>query len=599
MKKKANIKRLLKYLKPYKSRFAFALVFMVLFAFFDWLVLPQLITLINTIFPTGKDSIVPAAGPSASFINVLFLSGDRMHTLIRMAILIPLIYAFTSICDYGRSYLLSYVGENLIKDLRLELHKKLMSLSHDFYVKNSSAKMMSRVTNDLEMVAGALSGIPSTIVKQFLTFLFMAVYVFYLNWKFSLLVLVGLPLIAVPLYVFGKRVRKASKENLQQTSDIYSSVNQMLNGSSVIKAFNTENNEINRFQKENDRYYGTAMGINRVNARQSPFIEFMGALAGGLLLFLGGRDVINGVWSTGAFLVFFYAVTKMYRPLKDLAGVNSQIQSALSASERVFEVLDQIPTIKDEHDAVVLEPFRKSIVYKDVTFGYIPEKDVLKNFNAEIKYGQTVAFVGHSGSGKTTLANLLLRFYDPKNGEILIDGLNIKDVTLESLRNQISIVTQDVYLFDNTVKYNIAYGNFDASMDEIIAAAKNANAHNFISKLPQGYDTLVGERGAKLSGGEKQRISIARAMLKNPPILVLDEATSALDSESEKFVQAAIDDLMKNRTVVLIAHRLSTVKNADKIIVMDAGRIMESGTHEELVKIENGIYRNLIEMQSL
>ncbi|AKL97837.1 ABC transporter ATP-binding protein [Endomicrobium proavitum] len=577
MKKKTKIKKLYEYLKPYKGRFIAALIFMILYAFFDWFVLTKL-----------KD-----------FINVIFERSDSVQMLLKIALLIPLIFAFTSICDYGRSYLLSYVGENVIKDLRLKLHNKLMSLSHDFYVRNSSAKMMSRVTNDLSIVSGAIVGVPSSLVKELLTFIFMAVYVFYLNWQFSLLVLVGLPLVAVPLYVFGKRLRKASKAGQQQTAEIYSSIHQMLNGFSVIKAFNTEKHEVARFQNENDKAYGISMGIVRVDARQSPFVEFIGGLAGALLLLLGGKDVISGVWSPGAFMVFFYAVTKMYKPIKNLAGVNSQIQNAISASERVFEVLDEVPSIKDAPGAAELKPFRNSIIYKDVTFGYTLEKDTIKNLNVEIKYGHTVAFVGHSGSGKTTLANLLLRFYDPKNGEIIIDGINIKNVTLDSLRKQIGIVTQDVTLFDNTVKYNISYGSFNASMDEIIAAAKNANAHSFISKLPNGYDTLVGERGAKLSGGEKQRISIARAMLKNPPILVLDEATSALDSTSEKLVQTAIDDLMKNRTVVLIAHRLATVRNANKIVVMDAGKIVESGTHEELIKLENGVYRKLNQMQSL
>jgi subfamily B ATP-binding cassette protein MsbA len=316
-------------------------------------------------------------------------------------------------------------------------------------------------------------------------------------------------------------------------------------------------------------------------------------------LFLGGKDVLNGTWTAGAFVAFLGAVFQVYQPIKNFSNVNSQIQGGLASAERVFEVLDEQPSIKDAPDAVVLEPFRKTIEYKNVVFGYNKDKDVINDFNVSIKYGQTVAFVGHSGSGKTTLANLLLRFYDPKSGQVLIDGQDIKNVTLASLREQVGIVSQDVVLFDDTVKYNISYGSFGAHNEDIVRAAKHANAHDFISKLPNGYDTLVVERGMKLSGGEKQRVSIARAMLKNPPILVLDEATSALDSESEKLVQSAIDNLMKDRTVILIAHRLATVRNADKIIVMDKGLVAENGTHEELIKLQDGIYKKLIEMQAL
>ena len=423
--------------------------------------------------------------------------------------------------------------------------------------------------------------------------------VFYLNWKFALITFIGFPIAAVPIVFWSRKIRKASREGQQQMAEIYSSLHQMLNGFSVIKAFNTIFHEHTRFSKDNDKYYNIALRVIRVNARSSPIMEFMGAAAGAAILFLGGKDVLNGTWTAGAFVAFLGAVFQVYQPIKNFSNVNSQIQAGLASAERVFEVLDEQPSIKDAADAVVLAPFRKAIEYKNAVFGYNKDKDVISNFSVTIKYGQTVAFVGHSGSGKTTLANLLLRFYDPKSGQVLIDGHDIKNVTLASLREQVGIVSQDVVLFDDTVKYNISYGSFSASMEDIVKAAKHANAHDFISKLPNGYDTLVGERGMKLSGGEKQRVSIARAMLKNPPILVLDEATSALDSESEKLVQSAIDNLMKDRTVILIAHRLATVRNADKIIVMDKGIVAETGSHEELIKIESGIYKKLIEMQAL
>ncbi len=576
MDRKVSLKRLFKYLKPYIPRFLFAMFCMALYAVLDLYVL----TVLN------------------KFINTIFDRPDTVVMLVRIALILPAVYAVLGFADYGRSYLLNYIGQNVIRDMRKEMHSKLMSLSHDFYVENSSAKMMSRVTNDLGAVQTAIVRVPATFTKEALIFIGMAGYVFYLNWKFALIVLVGLPLVGLPLYIFAKRIRRASREGQSQMAEIYSSLQQMLTGFSVIRAFNSEKHEIAKFREDNKKYYNIALNVSRVDARSAPIIEFIGAFAGAVLLFFGGRDVINGIWSPGDFIVFFYAVTKMYRPVKSFSVINSQIQNGLASAERVFEVLDSEPAIKDASDAIELKPFEKSIIYKDVTFGYNPKNIILKDFNVEVDRGNTVAIVGHSGSGKTTIANLLMRFYDPQNGSIFIDGLDIKKVKLKSLRGQIGIVTQDVMLFDDTIKYNISYGSFGVSMEEIVKAAKNANAHDFISKLPHGYDTLVGERGMKLSGGEKQRISIARAMLKNPPVLIFDEATSALDSQSEKLVQAAIDRLMENRTVILIAHRLSTVNNADKIIVMDAGKIVESGRHEDLMKID-GLYKKLNSLQVL
>ncbi|MDR1194872.1 MAG: ABC transporter ATP-binding protein/permease [Endomicrobium sp.] len=577
MKKKAEIKRLFKYLKPYIPRFFAAILFMILYAVMDVYVL----TVLN------------------NFINKIFLRNDTAEVLLKIALVFPVVYAVLGIADYGRSYLLNYIGQNVIRDMRKELHSKLMSLSHNFYVKNSSAKIMSRVTNDLGMVQNAIVRVPATVTKELLIFVGVGVYVFYLNWKFATALLLVLPLVALPLIALSRRMKKASLEGQSQTAEIYSSLSQMLNGFSVIKAFVNEKHEIQKFRKDNNKFYNIALNIIRIDARLAPMIEVIGACGAGVVLFFGGRDVINGVWSSGDFIVFFYAITKMYKPLKNFAEVNSQLQSGLAGAERVFEILDEKPSIKDKENAAILPSFKKSIIYKDVDFGYNADKLVLEKFNVEIKYGQTVAFVGHSGSGKTTIANLLMRFYDPHGGNIFIDGIDIKNAAAKSLREQIGIVSQDVMLFDDTIKYNISYGHFDASMQEISEAAKNANAHDFISALPEGYDTLVGERGIKLSGGEKQRISIARAILKNPPILLLDEATSALDSKSEQLVQQAIENLMESRTVILIAHRLATVKNADKIIVMDKGRAVESGTHEELMKIENGIYKKLNKMQKL
>ncbi|MCL2798892.1 MAG: ABC transporter ATP-binding protein/permease [Endomicrobia bacterium] len=584
--KKVDIRRFKKYIIPHIPRFIAAMLCMGLFS---------LMNLVSLWFiKNGIDGIFMQK--EVHFMSYTFTS---VHMLTLAAVAVPIIFALKGIGSYGRSYLLNHIGQNIIRTLRIELYDKLISLSHDFYVRNSSSKMMSRVTNDLGAMQTAFTRVPPSILMDGLTFIFMIGTVFYLNWRFALITFVGFPIAAIPLIIFSRKIRRASKEGQVQMAEIYSSLHQMLSGFSVIKAFNTEEHEHNRFKNDNNKFYHIALRVARVDARSSPIMEFLGAFAGAVILYLGGRDVINGVWSTGAFVTFLGAVFQMYQPIKNFANVNSQIQAALASSERVFEVLDEQPSIKNESNSVALKPFSKSIVYKNVDFGYLPDKDIIKNFNMTINYGETAAFVGHSGSGKTTIANLLLRFYDPRKGQILIDGQDVKFVTLESLRNQVGIVTQDVMLFDDTVKYNISYGSFNASMEDIVRAAKNANAHDFISKLPEGYNTLVGERGLKLSGGEKQRVSIARAMLKNPPILVLDEATSALDSQSEKLVQSAIDNLMKDRTVILIAHRLATVRNANKIIVMDKGEIAETGSHDDLMRKENGIYRKLNQLQGL
>ncbi|MDR1194873.1 MAG: ABC transporter ATP-binding protein/permease [Endomicrobium sp.] len=574
--KKMWFKRLFKYLKPYIARFLIAVVFMSAFAGLAASLLVVLKKAIDGIFVNKDFAMLGIA-----------------------AVSVPVIFALKGLADYGRNYLLNYIGQNVIRDLRMELYEKLISLSHNFYVQNSSAKIMSRVTNDLNALQTAIVKVPASLVKDFLTFCGMLIAAFYLNWKFSLIVFIGFPIAAIPLVMFARKIRKASKQGQKQMAEIYSSLMQMLLGFSVIKAYNTEKHEELKFKEENDKFYDFALRVIRVDSRSSPIMNFLGAVAVAVVLFFGGADVLNGAWTAGAFFAFIAAVGQMYEPVRNFAKVNSQIQSGLASAERIFEVLDEEPAIKDAADAKILKPFEKSVVYKNVSFGYTGDKNILDVFNLTVNRGQSVAFVGHSGSGKTTVAALLLRFYDTLSGSILIDGQDIKEVTLKSLRQQVGIVSQDVVLFDDSIKYNIAYGSFDASEQDIIEAAKNANAHDFISALPDGYDTLVGERGIKLSGGEKQRISIARAILKNPPILILDEATSALDSESEKLVQDAVDKLMKNRTVILIAHRLATVRNADNIIVMDNGRIAETGRHEDLIRMENGIYKNLNELQVL
>ena len=539
-----DYKRLIKYAMPYKGRFVFAMLSMLIYSG-----VAALLVYLSKIIMDG-----------------VFVSKDPVQAkkmLIELCIAMPLIYVIKGFADYGKTYFLNYVAQNAIKDLRQDLYTKLISLSHNFYVTHTSSKVMSRVTNDINALQGALLKVPPTIIRDGLIIIGMIGGLFYLHWKYAFFIVVVLPVLGIPLAQFARKLRKASKDSMVQISEIYTSLQEMLSGFTVIKSFCREKHEEKRFAVNNKDYYNVQQRIVRVDARTTPVMEVLSMTGVSIVLWFGGKDVINGAWTLGDFTAFILAVQQMYQPIKNFSQLNSTIQQAVSASERVFEILDEESKIFNLPDAKNIDVFSNDIVYKNVSFEYEQSKSILKNINIDIKKGQTVAFVGSSGSGKSTIANLLLRFYDVNSGEILVDGTNIKNLTLESLRDKIGVVSQDVFLFNDTVKYNIAYGKLDAGDEEIEKAAKAANAHKFISAMPDGYNTLIGERGMKLSGREKQRIAIARAMLKNPPILVLDEATSALDSESEKLVQEAIETLMKNRTVILIAHRLSTVKNAD------------------------------------
>ena len=572
-----DYKRLIKYAMPYKGRFVLAMISMTIYSG-----VAALLVYLSKIIMDGV------------FVNDDPVKAKTM--LVSLCIAMPLIYIVKGFADYGKTYFLNYVAQNAIKDLRQELYTKLISLSHNFYVTHTSSKVMSRVTNDIGALQSALLKVPPTVIRDGLIIIGMIGGLFYLHWKYAFFIVVVLPILGIPLAQFARKLRKASKESMVQISEIYTSLQEMLSGFSVIKSFCREKHEEKRFAVNNKDYYNVQQRIVRVDARTTPVMEVLSMTGVAVVLWFGGKDVINGVWTLGDFTAFILAVQQMYQPIKNFAQLNSTIQQSVSASERVFEILDEKIDILNAPDAKNIDTFSNSIIYKNVSFEYEQDKPILKDINIDIGKGQTVAFVGSSGSGKSTIANLLLRFYDVKSGAILVDGTDIKNITLESLRDKIGVVSQDVFLFNDTVRYNIAYGKLDATDEEIEMAAKAANAHKFISKMPEGYNTLIGERGMKLSGGEKQRIAIARAMLKNPPILILDEATSALDSESEKLVQEAIETLMKNRTVVLIAHRLSTVKNADKIVVIDKGTIAEVGKHQELLD-KNGMYAKLYNLK--
>jgi len=539
-----------------------------------------------------------ATGASAFLVkpvldDVFFKKDLVMLKLIPLAIIG--IFILKGLFDYGQSYLMSYVGQRIIADLREKIYNHIQSLSLSFFTRNPTGILMSRITNDVNLVQGAVTDAVTGLLKDVFTIVGLVSVIFYRDWKLAFVAMVVFPLAIYPIVKFGRKLRSYSTRSQTTMGDISSILLETIAGSRIVKAFNMENYEQARFARENRKLFGISMKSVRVRAISHPLMEVLGGLGIAFIVFYGGYNVIRGDATPGTFFSFLTALLMLYEPVKRLSNVNNTVQQGLAAASRIFEILDTVPEIRNRPGARALPNISKGIEYRDLSFKY--EEDwVLKNINIKVKTGEVVAFVGASGGGKTTLLNLLPRFYDVTSGKVLIDDVDIRDFTVESLRGMIGIVTQQTILFNDTVKNNIAYGNIGQPFEEIVKAAEAAYAHNFIQNLPQGYDTVIGEQGAKLSGGERQRVSIARALLKNAPILILDEATSSLDSESEIEVQKALEYLMQGRTTLVIAHRLSTIRKANRIIVIVNGVIVEEGTHEELLE-RDGEYRKLYLLQ--
>ncbi|MFQ5843283.1 MAG: ABC transporter ATP-binding protein, partial [Thermodesulfobacteriota bacterium] len=451
------------------------------------------------------------------------------------------------------------------------------------------------LTNDIGLIQGAVSNAITSVLRDSFSIITLTGVVFYRDWKLACIAFIVLPLAAIPIVKFGQKLRKFSMRGQIRMGSITSLLQETISGNRIVKAFTMEDYESRRFSAENDRFFKVVMKRQKIRALSSPVVEVLGGLGVAGIVLVGGYGVIKGNSTPGTFGSFLAALLLLYKPIKALSRVNDIVQGGLAASSRVFELMDRTPEIRDADGAVPLNGISNGIKFEHVSFKY-EDALVLKNMNLEVRVGEVLALVGMSGAGKTTLVNLIPRFYDIDEGQITIDGRDIRTFTIKSLRQHIAIVTQQTILFNDTVRNNIAYGDITRSEEEIVEAAKAANAHGFIEKLPLDYDTVIGERGVKLSGGERQRISIARALLKNAPILILDEATSSLDSESEFQVQIALERLMVNRTVFLIAHRLSTIRNAHRILVIDNGRTVEEGTHDELLAL-NRTYKRLYDMQ--
>jgi len=509
-------------------------------------------------------------------------------------IVITVLVYFTlkGVFSYLRFVLMEQVGKRVIRDLRNRLYGHSLGLSADFYTQSRTGDLISRTTNDVLVIEESLVYTFGDLVQQPLSVIGTVAVAFYLNWKLALIAIVAIPAILFPILAIGRRIRRRMRRVQAKLADLTSVLQETFTGIRVVKAFSMEPYETARFEQENSRLYRLSVRIIRHLHMIRPVVELLGGIMVATALMLGA-----GVFKMGlpVILGFSTALVQMYDPAKKLGAVYNRLQMGLAAAERVFHVMDLKPSVVEKPDAGALPPVRERIAYEHVSFAYEDEA-VLRDVSIEVKRGEVLAIVGPSGSGKTTMVNLLLRFYDPVEGAIKIDGTDLRDVTIASLREQIGLVTQDVVLFNDTVAANIAYGRPEAPREAIAEAARMANADEFIRALPKGYDTVIGERGVKLSGGQRQRLAIARALFRNPPILVLDEATSALDTESERLVQQAIDRVMRHRTVLVIAHRLSTVQHADTIVVLRDGRIVEQGTHPELVEAD-GLYRKLYEMQ--
>lgn len=564
---------MLKYLRPYVGRLAIAGVCMIgvalLTASLAYLVKPAL--------------------------DKIFFEKDS-----RMLIIIPavvgLVYIFKGFCDFGQYYLMAYVGQSVVRDIRQEMFEKLEEMSVGFFVRHSTGELLSRMNNDVSMIQGAMTNAITGMVRDAVTVVALVFVVFYRDFTLALMALVVFPLAIYPLLTFGKRLKRYSRRMLVSLEDITERLDETISGIRIVKAFAMEQYERERFTEVNQTLFNAFMRRFKVRALSNPVMETLGGFGVCAIVSYGGYQVIQGHSTQGTFFSFMAALLMLYEPIKRLNEVNITIQEGVSAGERIFALLDTPVDVTDRPGAKIIDTVKDGILFENVTFSYDGCEPVLRDVTLRVQAGEAIAVVGESGVGKSTLLDLVPRFYDVTGGRILIDGTDVRDITQKSLRENIGIVTQQTILFDDSIRNNIAYGRPDLSLDKVTEAAKAAHAHDFIMATPQGYDTLIGENGIKLSGGERQRIAIARAILKDPPVLILDEATSNLDSDSEKAVQEALETLMKGRTTLVVAHRLSTVRNADRIYVMVRGRVAEEGRHEELLAA-NGEFARLYNLQ--
>ncbi|MFQ5345650.1 MAG: lipid A export permease/ATP-binding protein MsbA [Mariprofundus sp.] len=567
-------RRLLTFLTPYKGRLSLAIVCMIILAActatMAWLLKPILDEALS-----GKN-------------------GDLIYII---PVLVIGLYLIKGAAYFGQAYTMGYIGQKVIFDLRNLLYHRLTSQSLDFFAHRKTGELLARLSYDVTLVQAAVSTAVTALMRDAISIVFLLAVVFIQDWLLALIAMLVFPVVVYPIARFGRKMRHATLDGQAAMGDLTSLLEETVGGIRVVKAFGMEDYERGRFRKLTGDFFSHQLRVFRVNALSFPIMELLAGFGIAGVLLYGGIRVASGETTAGTLVSFLAAVIMLYEPVKRLSRANNDIQQGLAASDRIFELLDEPITVRDQEQACRLPPFSNAITFEQVGLQYPnTEKPVLHDINFTVAAGEVVALVGRSGAGKTSLVNLVPRFMDTTAGRVLIDGIDVRDLTQESLRSQIALVTQEIILFNDTVLNNIAYGHEQIDLERVEAVARAANAHEFIEKLPQGYDTIIGERGVILSGGQRQRLSMARALLKDAPILILDEATSALDTESERLVQRAIDRLMQGRTVIVIAHRLSTIRHADRIVVLDQGHIVQMGRHDDLIA-ESGLYAELYHLQ--
>ncbi len=569
----AGYTRLLGYVRPYTGRMVLAIIALI-FGTLLGLVLPLVIK---------------------SVVDVVFVERS-LDLLNRFAILLLLIFLVQAFFSFINRYNIAFVGERVVADLREQLYHHLVTFSLRFFADNRTGEIVSRVTNDVTTLQAAVTNNLVSLLQQTMMLIGGSIFLFWLDWRLTSIILLGIPFVTLTMVFLGRKIRRVATVVQDRLAEATAVVDESFGGIRIVKSFAREAYETARFTAKVEATFDAAMERAKISAVLAPIIGFMAFMSITITIWFGGYEVIQGRLTPGGLVAYIIYTMLVAGPIAAFSGLYGQFQSALGATQRIFQLLDTQPEITDAADAVLLPTIIGRLNFKDVSFEYDSDIPVLHNILLDVKPGQVVALVGPSGAGKSTLINLIPRFYDVSAGCIAIDGYDIRQVASLSLRQQIGIVPQETTLFSDTIAQNIRYGKLDATQNEVEAAAQAANAHEFITKSPDGYQTLVGERGIKLSGGQRQRISIARAILKDPRILILDEATSSLDSESEKLVQEALERLMQSRTTFVIAHRLSTITNADWIVVLDEGQIVEQGTHLALLQ-KQGLYHKLHDMQ--
>jgi ATP-binding cassette, subfamily B, bacterial MsbA len=587
---------LYKFIRPYRSTLIFATVLSVLFGGLEALLTSLSIPMFDKVLvETGAQNITFIQKALTFFLSII--PGEKVITKLCFALLIlPIL---KGICLYYSNYFMSCVGQGVVTDIRSELFRHVLGQSMRFFSLNSTGRLMSRMSGDVEQVQEAVSNVLADVVREILTLIFLVALSLLTDWKLACFSLLIVPFVLAMTLGMGKRIRRVSLKGREDAANLNDQLQQSITGMRIIKAFGMESHEEGRFRKNSARLYRSNIKAASILFLNSPIMETLGFLAFIPYLYYAQSRISGKSLTFGLFAGTMLSLFRMYDPIRKLSRMHVQFQRALASGSRIVELLEEHREIQDSPDARELEAFRDSIEFRDVSFDYVDqngETQVLKDINLKATRNQVIALVGSSGSGKTTLVGLIPRFHDPTLGSVLIDGVDIREYTQHSVRRQIAVVTQETFLFNDTVRNNIAYGDVKAPEEKIVEAARAALADDFILRFPMQYSTLIGERGQRLSGGERQRISIARALLKNAPILILDEATSALDSESEKLVQAALTNLIKDRTTFVIAHRLSTIRNADLIVVIDQGRIVETGTHDSLMDLD-GLYRKFVTLQ--